>query len=303
MKDQKHQIVMAADEEMGAAGWDRGSSESLAKDQLAGAPNRGRTAKGCRSVSRFLRVGSWPLGVVMRIEEGEAPMKTSPTIRSVFDRPALGFAVRTRLVWAPPICLLGLLVLTGAGMAPIEPTPTESVSGTINEVIRILDMDALKQSGRSEERRREIERVLRHRISYERMAKRALGPTWVRLTDMERQEFVDLFVQLLRDTFAYRINEYSGERVRYVSERREGRAAEVSTRLIGQKVDTPMAFRLENLSGDWLVYDIVIDGASIIHNYRAQFMSILRDHSFAELIRKMHHKTLLVKEFEKTIRP
>jgi phospholipid transport system substrate-binding protein len=227
-------------------------------------------------------------------------MRTHPIILRILGRPALGVALRTGLVRALPICLLGLAVLTGAGVAPAKLTPTESVSGTINDVIRILDTDALKQPGRSEERRGEIERLLRHRMNYEQMAQRSLGDSWTRLNDIERQEFVQLFVQLLRDTFACRIDEYSGERVLYLSEQRAGNFAEVRTRLIGPKGDTQLDFRLKNQSGEWRVYDVVIDDASLVRNYRAQFDRIIRDYSYAGLVDAMTQRALVVKVFEKT---
>jgi phospholipid transport system substrate-binding protein len=179
-------------------------------------------------------------------------------------------------------------------------TPTESVSSTISDVIRILDTDALKQPGRSGERRQEIERLLRHRMSYEQMAQRSLGDPWTKLNDTERQEFVHLFVQLLRDTFACRIDAYSGEQVLYLSEQREGSFAEVRTRLIGPKGDTRLDFRLRNQSGEWRVYDVVIDQTSLVRNYRAQFDRIIRDYSYTGLVDAMTQRALIVKVFEKT---
>jgi phospholipid transport system substrate-binding protein len=123
------------------------------------------------------------------------------------------------------------------------------------------------------------------------------------LTDSERQEFVGLFVQLLRDTFAGRIDEYTGEKVLYLSEAREERYAEVKTKLTGRKTDTLLDFRLANRLGDWLVYDVVIDGASIVGNYHAQFTSIIRDLSYAGLVNRMKERTLVVKAFETTTAP
>jgi phospholipid transport system substrate-binding protein len=170
-------------------------------------------------------------------------------------------------------------------------------------VIRILSNEGLKQPGRSAERRQEIEQVVRHRVSYEEMAKRALGVPWLELTDAERQEFVGLFVQLLRDTFAGRIDDYSDQQVIYLSEQREEHFAEVRTKLSGHKMDTLLDFRLADRFGDWLVYDVVIDGASIVSNYRAQFTSIIRDMSYAGLVKKMKEKTLVVKAFEMASTP
>lgn len=216
---------------------------------------------------------------------------------------SIGPAQRIGSSWAAIAGLVGLLALAGTAAASAELTPTESVRSTVSEVIRILDSPELKQSGRAAERRRHIEQVVRDRVNYEEMAKRALGVPWRSLTDSERREFVGLFVQLLRDTFAGRIDEYTGEQVLYLSEVREERYAEVKTKLTGRKLDTLLDFRLANRLGNWLVYDVVIDGASIVGNYHAQFTSIIRDLSYAGLVNRMKEKTLVVKAFETTMAP
>jgi phospholipid transport system substrate-binding protein len=202
--------------------------------------------------------------------------------------------------WTAIVSLVALLALTGTGAAAAELTPTEAVKSTIAEVVHILDDAGLNQPDRAADRRQRIEQVVRDRVSYEEMAKRALGVPWMELTDSERQEFVGLFVQLLRDTFAGRIDDYTGEQVFYLSEQLEARFAEVKTKLAGPKTDTFLDFRLSNRLGNWLVYDVVIDGASITGNYHAQFASIIRDLSYAGLVNRMKEKTLIVKAFETT---
>jgi len=186
----------------------------------------------------------------------------------------------------------------GAVVVPSGYSPTETVKRTINDVLWILGDEALKQGGRSAERRQEIEQVIRRRVSYAHMAQQALGVPWVKLSDMEREEFVGLFVALLRDTVANQIDQYYDEQVLYLVERRDGNFAEVRTNLIGPKVDTLLDFRLENRSGEWLVYDVDVDHASIISNYRSQFTCIVRDLSYAGLVEKMKQSAVLVKTFE-----
>jgi phospholipid transport system substrate-binding protein len=199
--------------------------------------------------------------------------------------------------------MVALLVLIGTPVVSAEQTPTESVQSTIDGVIYILNNDALKQPSHAVERRQKIEHVIRQRVSYEDMARIALGVPWIALTDTERQEFVDLFAQLLRDMFAGKIDTMADAQVRYLSERRELGCAEVRTTLVGQKIDTLLDFRLADKVGHWSVYDVVIDGASIVGNYHAQFTSIIRDHSYAGLVKKMEEKTLMVKAFETTTAP
>lgn len=205
------------------------------------------------------------------------------------------------------LVILGLSSFPVVPAASLEATPpssesaaTEAVRSTVTALIQVLDDQRLKAPERAEQRRQEIERIVMRRVNYEEMARRALGATWSDLSGQERREFVGLFVQLLRDTFAGRISEHHDEQVAYLGEQREDRFAEVRTRLKGQKVDTRVDFRLMRAGDDWLVYDVVIDGASIVSNYRAQFASIIRDVSYIGLVKKMKQNAVAVKFFEKT---
>lgn len=194
-----------------------------------------------------------------------------------------------------------IAIVDGVGLVvPTEFSPTESVKNTITDVLFILGNESLKQPVWAEERRRQIERVIRHRVNYEQMARRSLGDSWTELNDTERREFVSLFVELIRDTVANKIDQYYDEQVFYLFEQRERSFAEVRTNLIGPKVDTSLDFRLENHSGEWLVYDVVIDSASIVRNYRTQFGRIICGHSYAGLVEKMKQMAHSVKLFEKT---
>ena len=188
--------------------------------------------------------------------------------------------------------------LTQATAAWPEQGPTEAVKGTVSELLYILK--ELRDPSRSEVRRWEIEQVIRHRVHYEDMAKRSLGWSWTQLNDPARQEYVGLFVQLLRDALANRMVEYSGERITYLSEQREQTFAQVKTRLVGDKVDTFIDFRLVNQDGRWLVYDAVMDGSSLVGSYHAQFANIIREASCAQLMERIKEKTLIVKLFEKS---
>ncbi len=207
-----------------------------------------------------------------------------------------------------PILLLGRLAIglclvasasSPAGWArELESSATEAVKGTITELIAVLEDESLKQPEQAEERRHEIETIIKQRVDYEEMAKRALGAPWSSLSEHEQHEFVGLFVQLLRDTFAGRITERTDEQIAYLGEQREQAFAEVKARLKGRKTDTPIDFRLINRAAEWRVYDVVIDGASIVGNYRSQFTSIIKEVSYVGLVKKMRQKAVAVKLFE-----
>ena len=181
----------------------------------------------------------------------------------------------------------------------IESSATEAVKGTIDDLIRALDDETLKRPERAEARRRAIESIIKHRVDYEEMARRSLGAPWSTLSHRDQREFVGLFVQLLRDSFAGRITERSDEQVVFLEELRDSTFAEVKAQMKGRKIDTPVDFRLIRRTHEWRVYDIVIDGASIVSNYRSQFTSIIRDISYGGLVKKMREKAIAVKTFER----
>jgi phospholipid transport system substrate-binding protein len=194
----------------------------------------------------------------------------------------------------------GTAAIENSIASQVEYSPTDAVKNTVADLLSILGNEALKQPDRSLDRRHFIEDLIRHRLSYEEAAQRALGLRWTRLNDSERQEFVSLFMHLLRDTLANNIDQYYDEQMFYLTDRRHGRFAEVRTNLVGSKVNTSLDFRLGSESGQWLIYDVVIDGTSMISSYKAQFARIIRDDSYAGLIEKMKQRNLLVKVFERT---
>ena len=196
------------------------------------------------------------------------------------------------------LCLLGVVAgLAIASPSPAiaipngtEPSATDAVKDTINDLIEVLKDEALKQPEQVEGRRHKIEDIIKHRVDYEEMARRALGTPWSTLSHRGQQEFIDLFVQLLRDTFVGRITDHSDEQVVFLGELRKEAFAEVKTQLKGGKIDTPVDFRLIRRAHEWRVYDVVIDGASIVSNYRSQFTSIIRERSYVGLVKKLKQK-------------
>ena len=189
----------------------------------------------------------------------------------------------------------GLLVIAAISMSPAmadAESPTEVVRATISEVTRILEDPKLKDPAKLVPRRRMLEEVIAARFDYAEMSKRALGARWTPLTAAERAEFVELFKSFLSDRYAEKIEGYSGEQVLYLSERIEGNYAEVRTELRSKKVEIPMDYRLFLKEDGWHAYDIVVDGVSLVKNYRSQFEKIIRTDSYPELVRRLRDRTV-----------
>lgn len=170
--------------------------------------------------------------------------------------------------------------------------PTEVVRTTLTAVFQILEEPNLKDPAKHELRRRKLEAVIAERFDYAEMSKRALAAHWTSLGMEQRAEFVELFKSFLSDRYAGKIEGYSGEKVMYLSERVEGQYAEVRTRLVSSKVDLPMDYRLINKEGRWHAYDIIVDGVSLVKNYRSQFDKIIRSESYEELTVRLRNGTV-----------
>jgi phospholipid transport system substrate-binding protein len=172
---------------------------------------------------------------------------------------------------------------------------TEAMKSTIDEVLIIIRDKELKQPGRVEERRQRLEQVVGDRFDYQEMSRRALGAPWNTLSDKDKQEFVALFKTLLTNSYADKIESYSGEGVQYINERTEKEYAEVRTKVLTGKVEIPLDYRLLNKGADWRVYDVVVDGVSLVNNYRGQFSKILSSSNFTDLVGQLRKKSDKIK--------
>lgn len=195
--------------------------------------------------------------------------------------------------FALPIFLVALACSSAFGSpGQILESPTEAVRSTLTNVFRILEDETLKDPAKLMPRRHMLEEVIASHFDYEEMSKRALAAHWVPLTAGERAEFVELFKSFLSDRYAEKIEGYSGQQVFYLSERTEGNYAEVRTELQSSKVKVPMDYRLHMKDGTWHAYDLVVDGVSLVKNYRSQFEKIIRSSSYQELVQRLRERTV-----------
>jgi phospholipid transport system substrate-binding protein len=177
----------------------------------------------------------------------------------------------------------GLVALAVTAPAWAGP-PTDQVRQYTDQVRKILDDPAL----RSSDKRAAVRKVAVEIFDVNETAKRALGPHWQARTAGERNEFVQLFADLLERTYISKIDLYRGERLYYTSEVVDGEFATVRAKVITNKsVEVPVEARMLKRGEHWLIYDIAIENVSLISNYRTQFDRIIRTASFGELVRRL----------------
>ena len=171
--------------------------------------------------------------------------------------------------------------------------PTEQVKQTVDEVIKILNNKELKKPEKQSERDSMIRGTVEKRFDFEEMAKRALALHWKSRTPQEQKEFVALFSDLLEDTYIRKIERYEDEKVVYTDEKTDGPYATVRTRIITTKeIEIPVDYKIFKKEQKWEVYDIVIEGVSLVNNYRTQFNQIIRSGSYEDLIKRLKKKVL-----------
>ena len=195
------------------------------------------------------------------------------------------------LRWPAVVCVLLLTVLMAIPVPSNAGAPTAAMKATIDDVLRIVRDKELKQPAKAEARRHMLETVVAARFDYAEMSRRALGAPWNQLTDQQKQEFVDLFRTLLTNSYADKIETYSGEGVEYLNERTEKEYAEVRTKVLSGKTEIPLDYRLISKADEWRVYDVVVDNVSLVNNYRGQFTKILRASSYTDLVDQLRKKT------------
>ena len=182
-----------------------------------------------------------------------------------------------------PFLTAGLMAL--AAVSPVGAgAPTDQVRQYTDQVRKILEDPAL----RSVDKRAAVRRVAVEIFDVNETARRALGPHWQTRTPNERNEFIQLFADLLERTYISKIDLYRGERLHYTSEAVDREFATVRAKVITNKgVEVPVEARMLKRGEHWLIYDIAIENVSLISNYRTQFDRIIRTASFQELVRRL----------------
>ncbi len=211
--------------------------------------------------------------------------------RSDSRRKAVRMWPRDRVVYRAAIVSVGALLM--AWSQAWAGAPTDQLKTSVDQVIRILEDPTLKSESKGPERRAAIRKQADGIFDFEETARRALGAHWQNLSPKDRQEFVSLFADLLERSYISKIERYSGEKTTYAGDSIDGDLATVKTRFITkQGTEVPVDYRMLRRGDRWLVYDVVVEGVSLVNNYRTQFNKIIQTASYQELVAKMKNSEL-----------
>ncbi len=188
------------------------------------------------------------------------------------------------------LLLILILCLGSAGVASASPAQ-DQLKQTIDSVMQVLNNPELKGEAQKEKRREVLGKIVEERFDFKKMSQLSLARHWKERTEPERQEFVALFGRLLKDTYISKMEGYTDEKVIFLKERIKKKKAQIDTKIITQTVEIPINYRMFTKKKDqWMVYDVVIEGVSLIGNYRSQFGQMLEKDSFEDLMEKLKKK-------------
>jgi len=174
---------------------------------------------------------------------------------------------------------------------PVYASPVQDqLKITIDKILDILRDPSLEGEEQVEKRRASLRKVINERFSFAKMSQLSLGRHWKKRSDEEKKVFIELFGQLLEETYISKIEAYTDEEVVYVKEYVKKKKAQINTKIITQTIEIPIDYRMYNTKGSWLVYDLVIEGVSLVGNYRSQFDQILKKDSYEKLVEELKKK-------------
>ena len=208
-----------------------------------------------------------------------------PTIaRMLASTLALGLALAAVAAWAGPA--------------------TDQVEAAVDRVLKIVQDPALQKPANAEKRRTEIRETARSIFDFEEMGKRALARHWAARTPEQRKRFTELFTDLLEASYVDKIEGYGGEKIVYVPELADGDTVTVRSKVVTKRgTEIPIDYRMQKDGARYKVYDVTIEGVSLVSNYRTQFNKIITQFSYEELVKKMEQKQLEVAEEQRTRKP
>ncbi len=173
--------------------------------------------------------------------------------------------------------------------------PTDTLQVHIDEVVSILKDPQYQTDAQKDQQREKIWKIIHQIFDFERISKLSLGKYWKDFNPKQLKEFTDLFTDLLGDTYLKKIQgEYKNEKVNYLSQEigsdSNSDKAQVKTEIVRENVKIPVDYSLWNNKGVWRIYDVKIEGVSLVKNYRNQFQKILLNKTPDNLIEKLKNK-------------
>lgn len=168
---------------------------------------------------------------------------------------------------------------------------TDRVKAVSDKIFIVISDQTLQTPEMKEKKDQMVMDAVDGAFHWEEFSRRALAKHWSKRTDSEKKEFISLFKQLIKRTYMEKSGQYSGGKVEFLEEKIDGEYGVVKSQLVSSTgAKTPVDYRLIKKDGVWWVYDVYIEGVSLVSNYRSQFNDILIKSSFDDLINRIKEK-------------
>ena len=193
--------------------------------------------------------------------------------------------MKKQIVGLSIVAILLLSISVYAGV------PLDTVQANVNKVFEVLRDPKLKAAAAKEIKKEKLRSIYKGMFDEVELAKRTLARNWNKLDDAQRQEFVQLFHQVLEKAYIDRILSYTNEKVVFYKENTISKnQVEVQTKIITSSKEIPITYRAILVNGTWKVYDVVIENVSLVMNYRTQFNEILVKNTPEQLLEILRKK-------------
>lgn len=188
--------------------------------------------------------------------------------------------------------LLVVFCLLFQGASALANDPQGDMRETVEKVMAILSDPALDGEERWHDRRERVSDEVAKRFDFAEMAKRALGKAWDDRTSAEQEKFVDLFKEVLKDTYVERLRSCCGGNYKVVFDKVivRGDKAMVNSQITQGQREVSAAYKMYHEGNEWFVYDVVIEGVSLVSNYRSQFLSVINKEGYEELVQRLEKR-------------
>jgi phospholipid transport system substrate-binding protein len=186
--------------------------------------------------------------------------------------------------------ILFFVVFTESNLSADDHSPTEQLQPVLNQLIEVLDDETLKGDTQKEKRRSKIMAIISSGFDFREMSRRVLGKTWNELSEEDQEYFVSQFTKLLENVYIGKLESYGGRTYEFVAERIKGKRAQVTTLIPYEESKIPVHYIMQRELDKWMVYDINIEGVSLVRNYMEQFRTILRKGQYDGLIKSIEDK-------------
>jgi len=183
------------------------------------------------------------------------------------------------------VSLLLALVLSSSSLWAVS-SPLAKVQEIVDSALHVLNRTDISSTTKQEE----LSALVQNSIHLEAVSRKTLGPHWKEASPSQREKYSKLLIRTLEKTFISRLEDYSGGRVDYLGERIKGNRAIVATKFVSEAADISVRYYMLQTDEDWQIYDVVIEGVSLLKNYRSSYGAIITSKGFDGLLVMLERK-------------